>query len=163
MAEFEPTERTRLRLYRELGTYDKQAIYDIIDSTPMCHVSVVIDAEPYVQPTVHWRDGDHVYVHGAVKNKMINAVRRGARACLAFSHFDGYVLPRSGFNHAVLYRSALAFATGRFIDDAQEKTAQLRRFIEGVQPGRWDTIRQPSAKELPQTRRGGVSAAGSFG
>ena len=151
MAEFEQTERTRLRLYSELGTYDKQAIFAIIDAAPMCHVSVVIDGEPYIQPTVHWRDGEFVYVHGAVKNKLVNAVRKGARACLAFSHFDGFILPRSGFNHAVLYRSAIAFSAGRFIDEPQEKNRRLEQFVEHIQPGRWQTIRPPSAKELPQT------------
>ncbi len=151
MAEFEQTERTRLRLYHELGTYDKEAIYAIIDETPMCHVSVIIDGHPYIQATVHWRDGDKVFVHGAVKNKMVNAIRKGAKSCISFAHFDGFILPRSGFNHAVLYRSATLFSAGRFIEDATEKEQRLRQFIEYIQPGRWDTIRQPSAKELTQT------------
>lgn len=151
MAEFEQTERTRLRLYHELGTFDKEAIYSIIDEIPMCHVSVVIDDDPYIQATVHWRDGDKVFVHGAVKNKMVNAIRNGARSCISFSHFDGFILPRSGFNHAVLYRSATLFSAGRFIEDASEKENRLRQFIEHIQPGRWDTIRQPTQNELAQT------------
>ncbi|MEM9622440.1 MAG: pyridoxamine 5'-phosphate oxidase family protein [Pseudomonadota bacterium] len=151
MSEFEQTERTRLRLYHELGVFDKEAIYAIIDEMPMCHVSVVIDDYPYIQPTIHWRDGDKVFVHGAVKNKMVNAIRKGAKACLSFAHFEGFILPRSGFNHAVLYRSATLFSAGRFVEDTQEKELRLKQFIEHIQPGRWDTIRQPSENELAQT------------
>ncbi len=151
MTEFEQTERTRLRLYHDLGTFDKEAIYSIIDGIPMCHVSVIIDDHPYVQATVHWRDGDKLFVHGAVKNKMVNAIRNGSKSCLSFAHFDGFVLPRSGFNHAVMYRSATLFAEGRFIEDTDEKERRLRQFIEHIQPGRWETIRQPTASELAQT------------
>ena len=151
MSEFEQTERTRLRLYHDLGTFDREAILAIIDEIPMCSVSVVIDDYPYVQPTVHWRDGDKVFVHGAVKNKMVNAIRNGSKSCISFAHFDGFILPRSGFNHAVLYRSATLFSTGRFIEDAEEKEMRLKQFIEHIQPGRWDTIRPPTPNELTQT------------
>ena len=121
MSEYPQTDRTRLRLYEDLGTFDKEAIHSIIDETPLCHISVIIDDAPYIQPTTHWRDGDRVFAHGAVKNKMVNAIRNGASACLSFSEFGGFILPRSGFNHAVLYRSATAFSTGRFIEDPEEK------------------------------------------
>ena len=151
MSEFEQTDRTRLRLYHDLGTFDRDAIFAIIDEIPMCSVSVIIDDYPYVQPTVHWRDGDKLFVHGAVKNKMVNAIRHGSKACISFAHFDGFILPRSGFNHAVLYRSATVFSEGRFIEDPNEKELRLKQFIEHIQPGRWDTIRQPTENELAQT------------
>ena len=151
MTEFEQTDRTRLRLYRDLGTFDMDAIYAIIDDMPMCHVSVIIDDYPYIQATVHWRDGNKVFVHGAVKNQMVNAIRNGSKSCLSFAHFDGFILPRSGFNHAVLYRSATLFSTGRFIEDPIEKRQRLEQFINHIQAGRWETIRQPSDNELAQT------------
>ncbi len=151
MSDYVQTDRTRLRLYHELGSYDRDFIHNIIDEAPMCHLSAVVDGSPYIQATVHWRDGEKVMVHGAVKNKMINAIRKGAEACLSFSHFDGYLLPRSGFNHAVLYRSVIAYAMGRFVEDLDEKREMLRLFLENIQPGRWDEIRQPSLDELKQT------------
>ena len=115
MSDSAPTERTRLRLYHDLGFFDRDAINAVIDEAPVCQVSVVVDDAPYIQTTVHWRDSDRLYVHGAVKNKMVNALRQGAVACINVSHFDGYILPRSGFNHAVLYRSVIAFSKGRFL------------------------------------------------
>jgi len=148
MSDYEPTERTRLRLYKDFGTYDREKIYAIIDEAPICHVSAVVDGAPYIQATRHWRVGPNVYMHGAVKNKMINAVRTGAEACLSFSLFDGYALTRSAFNHAVLYRSAVVFSRGRFVEDLDEKLGFLKDSIESVQPGRWSAVRHPTIEEL---------------
>jgi nitroimidazol reductase NimA-like FMN-containing flavoprotein (pyridoxamine 5'-phosphate oxidase superfamily) len=151
MTDYEPTERTRLRLYKDFGSYDRQKIYDIIDTAPFCQISAVVDDAPYIQATRHWRVGNNVYMHGAVKNKLINALRKGAEACLCFSHFDGYVLTRSAFTHAVLYRSVVAFCRGRFVEDMDEKLRFLRDSIESVQPGRWSQIRPPTLDELKMT------------
>ena len=151
MCDYLQTDRTRLRLYHELGSYDRDFVHSIIDDAPMCHISAVVEGSPYIQATVHWRDGERVLVHGAVKNKMINAIRKGAEACLSFSHFDGYLLTRSGFNHAVLYRSVIAYSQGRFVEDLDERNELLRMFVEHIKPGRWNDIRQPSIEELKQT------------
>ena len=151
MSDFEPTERTRLRLYKDFGSYDREKIYAIIDESHICHVSAIVDDAPYIQATRHWRVDEKVYMHGAVKNKMVNAFRRGAEACLSFSLFDGYCLTRSAFNHAVLYRSAIVFAKGRFVEDLDEKREHLRESIERVQPGRWAVVRQPTVEELKMT------------
>lgn len=151
MSDFEPTERTRLRLYKDFGSYERDKIYAIIDEAHICHVSAIVDGAPYIQATRHWRVGDKVYMHGAVKNKMVNAFRQGGEACLSFSLFDGYCLTRSAFNHAVLYRSAVVFARGRFVEDLNEKREYLRESIERVQPGRWAVVRQPTVEELKMT------------
>lgn len=146
-----PSPRTRVRLAHELGTYDKQAIYAIVDEAPICHVSAIVDEAPYVQATTHWRIDDKVYVHGAVKNKLVHAIHQGAEACLSFTLFDGYVLPRSAFNHTILYRSVIAYSMGRFVEGLDEREHLLHAYMDRVHPGRWDTIRQPSETELKQT------------
>jgi hypothetical protein len=147
----DPTARSRVRLYKEFGTYDRAEIYSIIDDAPLCHVSVVVKETPYIIPTVHWRIGDKVYIHGAVKNKAIQAIDKGSEACLAFTHFGGYVLTRSAFNHAVVYRSAIAFSKGRFVTDLAEKAKTLEAFVEHIEKGRWAEVRQPTENELKQT------------
>lgn len=151
MSEYEETKRTRLRRYPDFGSYDQATVYSIIDSAPICHISTIVDDSPYTQATVHWRDGDKLYAHGAVKNKMVQAIRAGAEACLSFTHFEGYILTRSAINHAVLYRSVVAFSRGRFIDDLEEKNTHLEAFVESVQPGRWETVRHPTEDELKRT------------
>lgn len=151
MSEYSPTERTRLRLYQDFGSYDTDMIHQIIDQAHFCHVSTIVNGTPYIQVTRHWRHENNVYMHGAVKNKIVHSIRNGAEACVSFCHFDGYILPRSAFNHAVLYRSVTLFSQGRFVDDLDEKLVLLEQSVEAVQPGRWATIRQPTIEELKMT------------
>ncbi len=71
--------------------------------------------------------------------------------CLTVSLIDGYVLARSAFNHSVNYRSAMVFGTARTVEDDGEKLEALRRFTDGLFPGRWDTLRPMTPQELKAT------------
>ena len=52
------TKRTTTVRKHERGAYDRPTVYSIIDSTPLFHVSYVIDSWPYVNPTLQWREDD---------------------------------------------------------------------------------------------------------
>jgi uncharacterized protein len=151
VSEYTPTKDSTLRLNPQLGSYDRELICALIDEAPYCHVSAQVDDRPYIQATVHWREQDKLYIHGARKNKMIHAIALGAEAALAFTHFDGYVLTRSAFGHAVSYRSVTLFAKGMLVEDPAEKNRLLSVSIEKIRPGRWATLRQPTENELKMT------------
>jgi hypothetical protein len=51
----------------------------------------------------------------------------------------------------VIYRSVIAFSRGRVVEDLDEKRALLEKLVERIQPGRWQTLRQPTTEELRQT------------
>ena len=135
-----PSERTRVRRLHERGRYDPATIHAILDAAPWCHVGYVIDGAPYVTPTLHWRDGDWVYWHGSAASQMLRK-SEGEPVCLTVSLLDGYVLARSAFNHSVNYRSAMLFGPAVKVADPAAKDAQLRRFVEGLFPGRWKELR----------------------
>ena len=71
MCDFIPTDRSRVRLYSDFGSYDRETVYGIIDDAPICHVSTVIDGTPYIQATAHWRIDDKEIT---VRNPQANAV-----------------------------------------------------------------------------------------
>jgi len=60
-------------------------------------------------------------------------------------------LARSAFHHSMNYRSVVAFGIAHRIDDPAEKTRALRVISEHLIAGRWDDVRNPSAKELKAT------------
>ena len=151
MLDLQKNKRTRLRFSPHLGDYDQATAYQIIDSTPFCHVSALVNGQAYSQATVHWRNNNCVYMHGAVKNQIIQSIASGEPACLSFMHFDGYVMAASAINHAVLYRSVIAYSAGRLITDLEQKEQLLKSYIESIEAGRWEKIRQPSDKELKMT------------
>ncbi len=145
-----PTERTRVRRLPKRGHYDRETLYAVLDAARWCHVGYVIDGAPHVTPTLHWRDGDNIYWHGSAASRMLRK-SEGQPVCLTASLLDGYVLARSAFNHSVNYRAAMLFGTARKVTAADEKRAQLRLFVEGLFPSRWDTLRPMTAQELKAT------------
>lgn len=151
MTEYRKTPNSKIKRNPQFGTYDTAVIHALIDSTPYCHICAQVKSRPYIQATVHWREADRLYVHGATKNKMVKAIVAGAEAALAFTHFDGYVLARSALNHAVSYRSVTLFSKGTPVVDLAEKQRILALFVERISPGRWSTVRQPTEKELKMT------------
>jgi len=147
MADFPVTERSRIRRMHERGSHRHSAAHAVLDAAPMCHVGYVIDGEPYVTPTIHWRDGNRVYWHGSSASRFLRKVN-GQRACLTVSLMDGYVLARSAFNHSVNYRSAMVFGRAQSLTDPDEIAAALRHMVDDLFPGRWETLRPMSAQEL---------------
>lgn len=149
-SDYPTTERSRLRRYYQRGSHGRADVYAILDAAPLCHVGYVIDGQPYVTPTLHWREGDRVYWHGSAASRFLRQAD-GAQVCLTCSLMDGYVLARSAFNHSVNYRSAMVFGRGRLIENPEETRAALRQFTQSLFPGRWDHLRPMTAQELKAT------------
>lgn len=149
-ADYPTTERTRVRREHHRGSHAQADVHAILDATPLCHVGYVIDGAPYVTPTLHWREGNHLYWHGSAASRFLRTAE-DMPVCLTCSIMDGYVLARSAFNHSVNYRSAMVFGTARLLDDPEEKADALRRFVENLFPGRWDSLRPMTSQEVKAT------------
>ncbi|MDI7860608.1 pyridoxamine 5'-phosphate oxidase family protein [Rhizobiaceae bacterium n13] len=150
IAEFPTTERSRVRRRHDRGSHAHADVHAVLDATPLCHVGYTIDGAPYVTPTLHWREGNRVYWHGSAASRFLRQAE-GTPVCLTCSIMDGYVLARSAFNHSINYRSAMVFGTARVIEDVDEKARALRHFVDGLFPGRWESLRPMTAQELKAT------------
>lgn len=144
------TERSRLRRSHERGHFDRETIDAILDAQPMCSVGYVIDGRPFVTPTLQWREGDHVYWHGSSASRALRN-SRNADVCLSVAILDGFVLARSGMHHSVNSRSVTLFGTAFKVEDPEEKLEKLRRFVNGLFPGRYDGLRPDHAQDLKAT------------
>jgi nitroimidazol reductase NimA-like FMN-containing flavoprotein (pyridoxamine 5'-phosphate oxidase superfamily) len=145
-----PTERTRVKRLAKRGDYERETINAILDASLVCHVGYIIDGRPYVTPTAHWRQGDHVYWHGSSASRALRA-QTGVDVCFTVCLLDGLVFARSGFNHSMNYRSVMAFGQAEIIADPEAKYAALKAFTERLTPGRWSDIREPTVQELKAT------------
>ncbi len=144
------TERSRVRRSHRRASHAPSAVHAVLDAAPICHVGYVIDGQPYVTPTIHWREGERIYWHGSAASRFLRQVE-GRRVCLTVSLMDGYVLARSAFNHSVNYRSAMVFGIARVVEQPDAIADAVRRFTEGLFPGRWDTLRPMTTQELKAT------------
>jgi len=136
---------------RKRGRYDRATIDAILDEGILCHAGFVHAKSPVVIPTLYWREGDWLYLHGSAASRMLGH-SIDAPVCVTVTHLDGLVLTRSAFHHSVNYRSVVVLGRPEEVKDAREKEARLRTFMEGLMPGRWDRLRPVKPKELKATR-----------
>lgn len=148
--ELPDTKRTRLRRLRERGDFSREAIHAILDAMPLCHIAYQGEHGPVCTPTLQWREGDHVYWHGSSASRASRAAV-GHEVCLTVSILDGFVLARSAFHHSANYRSAMIFGRPTAVDAPDEKLDRLKAFLDGLYPGRWETLRPITAREAKAT------------
>ncbi len=148
---FPVSDRNRIKRMHERGTYDKSAVFAILDAGLLCHVAYVLDGQPFCTPTLFWREDDVLYWHGSSVSRMLRHLKPGTPACLTVSHLDGLVLARSGFHHSANYRSAMCFGTARMIEDADEKRRALEHVVDRFYPGRTRTLRPIDPQEFKAT------------
>ncbi len=131
------------------GTYDRDAILDVLDAGMIAHVGVVTDEGPIVMPMAYGRSDDDLYLHGSVANAALRA-SVGRDVCVTMTIVDAIVVGRTPFHNSMNYRSVVVRGTARQVDDPDELMAALRAVSDHVVPT-WETGRPPSPSELRQT------------
>jgi nitroimidazol reductase NimA-like FMN-containing flavoprotein (pyridoxamine 5'-phosphate oxidase superfamily) len=145
--ELEPTDRTRLRRYRDRGSYDVDIVHAILDEALIAHVSFVVDGQPWLIPMTYGRIDDCLYFHGASGNHALRALADGAPACVAVTLLDGIVVSRAAFHMSMNYRSVVLFGFGEAVEGDEKRTA-LEAVVDHVLPGSLGTIRPIDDGEL---------------
>jgi len=151
-----PTPRTTITRHRERGADDRSDLFAVLDEALVCHVGIVRDGEPVVLPAIHGVDpdgpdeGGTVYLHGSVAAPWLLQAP-DLTVCVTFTLVDALVLARVAFSHSMNYRSAVVIGPARRVEDATERDHALRLIVDHVVPGRSDTLRANSRKELAAT------------
>ena len=135
--------RNQVKRLHERGRYDHATIHGLLDASMLCHVSYVIDGQPYCTPTFFWREGSKLYWHGSSASRMLRNQSAGQRVCLTVAQIDSLVLARCGFNHSADYRAVMAFGTAYLVTDAGREGARARCHGRPVLPR---PHREPAAK-----------------
>ena len=143
--------RNRVKRRHDRGFYDCATVHALLDASMLCHVSYVIDGQPYCTPTFFWREGSRLYWHGSSASRMLENQSAGQRVCLTVAHLDSLVLARCGFNHSADYRAVMAFGTAHLVTDADEKERALVAMVDRFFPDRTASLRQSTAQEIKAT------------
>jgi nitroimidazol reductase NimA-like FMN-containing flavoprotein (pyridoxamine 5'-phosphate oxidase superfamily) len=146
-----PSSRTTVRRHAERGRYDREVIDAILDEGLICHLGVVVDGRPHVIPTMYARRGNRLFIHGAMANRALIALRKGSQASLVVTILDGLVMARSAFNHSMNYRSVVVLGQAVEVVDEAEKLAAMEALVEQVASGRWAQTRRPNPNEMKST------------
>jgi nitroimidazol reductase NimA-like FMN-containing flavoprotein (pyridoxamine 5'-phosphate oxidase superfamily) len=125
-------------------------MYEILDSTVLCHIGYVENGVPFVLPYGYARDGDHLLIHGSSGARFMRAMADGATVCVTVTKLDGIVLARSTFDSSMNYRSVMVIGVAEQIE-GPEKARLLDVLSDGLIPGRVAEVRSSAKKELAAT------------
>jgi nitroimidazol reductase NimA-like FMN-containing flavoprotein (pyridoxamine 5'-phosphate oxidase superfamily) len=151
-----PTTRSTPRREKERAQSDRQRLYDVLDSSLICHLAVVVDGVPLALPTVFAVDPDGpdrdgtLYLPGSVASRSL-VQGPVQEVSVTFTVLDGIVLARSGFNHSMNYRSAVVIGRPRVVESESERAYAFDLLVDHAAPGRSATLRRPTRKELAAT------------
>ncbi len=134
------------------ANYNKGTIHSILDASEVCHIAFIYKEKPFVQPINFGRDGEKIFIHGSLKNRMTNALLESKEVCLNVMILDSMKLTRAAFHHSVNYRSVMIFGTAKELTDVNDKLRGLKSIINHFVPNRWENCRKPNDKELNATR-----------
>jgi nitroimidazol reductase NimA-like FMN-containing flavoprotein (pyridoxamine 5'-phosphate oxidase superfamily) len=148
LTELSSTPRTRLRRYPERGRTERAELYDVLDTGLVCFLGAVVDGCPHVIPMAYGRIDETLYLHGSTRNQALTAAKEGGELCVTVTHVDALVLANTLFHHSVNFRSAVVYGRARVVTDDTERLSAFRATAGQLVPGRADTLRPPSAKEL---------------
>jgi uncharacterized protein len=145
------SQRNRVKRRHDRGFYDHETVHKILDASMMCHVSYVIDGQPYCTPTFFWREGTTLYWHGSSASRMLKNQTAHQRVCLTVAFLDSLVLARCGFNHSADYRAVMAFGNAYLVTDPEEKDRAGIAMVDRFFPDRTASLRATTAQEMKAT------------
>jgi len=151
MGTYEQNAINKVKRGANRASYDEAVVHEILDDAFLCHLAYLWEGRPVVIPTAYGREGETIYIHGAVANRMVNGLIDAGQASMTVTHLDGLVLARSGFHHSANYRSVSVFGKVKKLERTEEKTHALKVIMDHMLPGRWEECRAPSVKELKGT------------
>jgi nitroimidazol reductase NimA-like FMN-containing flavoprotein (pyridoxamine 5'-phosphate oxidase superfamily) len=146
-----PSDRTRVRRLPQRAVYDRETIHAILDEAVHCHLGVLHAEQPIVIPTIHWRVGEELFLHGSAASRLLEQGADGAALCATVTLVDGLVFARSAFHHSMNYRSVVVFGRARVVSERIEKLTVLKALVDRFAPGRSERVRAPSELELKAT------------
>ena len=152
MSEFPVTSKNKVKISSKRAHYDRKTIHSILDEARICHIGFIHEGYPVVIPTIFGREGDELFIHGAMGSRMLKTLEGGADLSLTVTHLDGLVLARSAFHHSMNYRSVVVFGKAEVVDSPEGKMKALKVISDQVLKGRWEEVRPPNEKELKITK-----------
>jgi uncharacterized protein len=145
-----PTDRTTVRRLADRGRYERDTVNAILDEAYLAHVGFVVEGQPRVLPMTYGRDGEALYLHGAVGNAMLRA-SADTEVCVTVTLLDGLVLARSAFHHSMNYRSVVLLGRATKVEDDAAKRHAFDVIVDHVLPGRSEVARPTNDSELRKT------------
>lgn len=145
------TERSTVKRVAKRASYNKHAVYQLVDDLKLGHLGFVADGKAIVIPITVWRDEDNLYIHTINKSRLQRLLENGGEICLSFAESSEWVMSKSAYHHSANYRSAVLYCTGTRVIEDEEFDNAFKVIINQMEEGRWDNVRPPNKLERKAT------------
>lgn len=141
---------TRVTRLPELQSTSREALFALLDATPLATIALIRDGRPVIFPIGFGRVGEALVIHGSTGSPWLRELAAGAQAAVSVTTLDGIEVARSAFESSFRYRSACVFGAFERVPDA-EKDDLLKTLTDSFIPGRVAELRASTRKELAAT------------
>ncbi len=114
-------------------TENPDEIKSIIDKCTVCNLAMIDEeGNPYVLPFNFGYNDNKVYFHGAGNGKKIDILKKNGNVCISFYTDETlkFVNENVACSYSMKFRSVIANARIRFIQDLQKKTEALNIIMQ---------------------------------
>ncbi|KAM3065160.1 hypothetical protein ACMFMG_010357 [Clarireedia jacksonii] len=164
---YSKTPRNTVNRYKPRAKYDFETIHNIINTSPILHVSFATpdSSDPfpallpmlgfmgsYSSPDAPLSESLDLYLHGYVSSRLMRMGKtatgeeEGMPMTISATLFDGVVLALTPNNHSYNYRSVVMQGYAKVVEDVDEKLWAMERTTNSVVEGRWEHTRVPPNK-----------------
>ena len=143
--------RSRVKRAARRASYERAPAYALIDRLKTAHVGFVEEGEPRIIPITAWRLADDLYLHTLSGGRLAQTLASGQQLCISFAVTNQWVMTKSAFHHSANYESLVLFGRASPVSDDREFDAAFQAIINQIEPGRWEQVRAPNAKERKAT------------
>lgn len=143
--------RSQVKRAVKNASYDRAKAYVLIDRLKTAHVAFVEEGEPRIVPITAWRLGSDLYMHVLNGGRLSRQLGSGAQLCISFAVADEWVMSKSAYHHSANYSSLVLFGKAEPVTDDAAFDAAFQAIINQLEPGRWEQVRAPNAKERKAT------------
>lgn len=144
------SDRTSINRLKKRSVADREQMYEILDSTILCHLAYVENGQPFVLPYAFVREGDRILIHGSSGARFMRELAKGVPTCVTVTKLDGMVVARTTYDSSMNYRSVVILGQAKEIT-GPEKNSLLEKVSDGLLPGRTKEVRASTPKELAAT------------
>jgi hypothetical protein len=101
------------------------AIEAVIHQSLVCRLGLSDGVTPYVVPVCFGYQDGTIYVHGSLKGKKIEMLRKNQNVCFEFDINTKMVEAENGCDWSVHYQSVIGFGKASLVTDPDEKQKAL--------------------------------------
>ena len=110
---------------KEKEITEKSAIDSVIRHSLVCRVGMADGTKPYVVPVCFGYKDKVIYIHGSLKGKKLDILKKNPNVCLEFDMNTEIVKADNACDWGMKFQSVIGFGKAVFIDDPDEQREAL--------------------------------------